>query len=312
MASDNTTLCVYKSYKRKPVEPEKKRSLANVCGVNFIKLRWKKLLNTNIGISGFQHVKLVIAQNAQNINVPTAEWHLNPHTHQPMAEGAADFVPDEMGVGWAYLPDSPFNRVRLAYAELHKNALWDIADEKIKAEIADLAAEIGSSVEHAREMADLEDRKARTQMRVEQSNVKMGIETKSPIEIENAVLERKVAEMEAKKKQKELKEKIANIQREIGMESTVQKQESKGGINEDKPVATALPKDKKVIRKQAKSDVYANIPDLIQSIKEERKEKTGRTQGWAFTERYKKEVQPMVDARMKEIIDEHTNSGVMD
>ena len=299
---DDTTMVIYRGGAgRKPMFPDRKRDLARRCGINFIRLMWKENLTTTIGVSGFQHVKLSLLPKKGGGKEPVAQWHKNEHTLEPMAEGAMDFVPDEMETGFAYLPDSPFNRVRLAYAEIAKNAQWVIDDDKIKEEIFELVTEIKQSIEYKQEVTDQDRERMDVEMRVKENNVKSGIEHKSRIELEVGVLAEKVKELELNEKRDALKKRLAVLQ---------------GNISKDKPVDKKPVVNKKPvgvdssIRKQAKADVYNKYPELIEEIKTAHKEKTGNARGWGWAPEYKDKVEPLVNKRVEEILEENEHSTV--
>lgn len=298
-APDDTTMIIYRG--RKPIPSERKRDLARRCGVNCIRLRWNESLNTITGVSGFQNVRLRVSpKKGGKGSEPTAQWHKNPHTGEPAREGQADFVPDEMGTGWCYLPDSPTNRVTLAYAEIGKNALWEIDEDGVKKEIVELAAEIKQSIQYQNEMLEAEQRRTEVEMRVREHNATTGVERKNKIELENEVLKKKIKELEAAKEREELKKRLAALQGKIG--DTQPKQVD----------VKDAPKDKQAIRKQAKADVYFANKELVDQVKAAQKEATGNTRGWAFSKEYAEKIKPLISKRIKELKgrDEHSTVGV--
>lgn len=327
---DDTTMVIYRG-SRKPIFPERKRDLAKRCGINFIRLVFKESLSTTVGVSGFQHVKLQTQPRKGGGIEPIAQWHQNIYTLKAMAEGSMDFVPDEMGTGHAYLPDSPFNRVQLAYAEIAQNALWTIDDKDIHREICELANEIRESIQFKMEMEALKQKQTEVEMRVKEKNVVTGIEHKKKIEIEVEVLEDRVKEMELINKRENLKNRLVQLQGNLSelsipepVESPLKSEEKPEDnfediafdINEQSLFDEKEISEEQVqannIKKQARTEVHNNNRELIDSIRKKYFEKTGRNRGWAFSPEYRDKVGPLISARIQELKNEHATVGVAD
>jgi hypothetical protein len=341
---DDTTLVIYREG-RKPINPERKRDLARRCGVNFIRLRYKGSISTPIGVSGFQHVKLQSRPRKDGGVEPVAQWHKNIYTNEDMAEGAMDFVPDEMGSAYAYMPDGPFNRVRLAYAQIAGNAVWEIDDnERVKTEIDELANKIRESIQYRIEMEDLRRQSVEVEMRVRERNIKTGIEHKTKLEIEIGVLQEQVKSMELEQKRNELKKRLADLQgfhpelsaqpqAVIPPQTTVrfveapppddlEKPDSSdendnddNDDNDDRESENAEANGEKSrrsvgARRQAKADVHNANSELIEGIKERFFKKTGKRRGWAFSPEYREKIIPLIEQRVMELIDEYTATSV--
>jgi hypothetical protein len=335
---DDTTMVIYRG-SRKPVDPSRKRELAKRCGIDFIKLIYKDNLTTNVGVSGFQHVKIRTQPRKGGGVEPVAQWQLNMYTMQPMAEGSLDFVPDEMGTGIAYLPDSPFNRVRLASAEINNNALWTIDDKDIHRQILKLAEEIKQSIEYQTAVENAERAKTEVDIRVRENNVKVGIEHKSRIEIEIGVLENRVKEMEAAKKRDQLKRRLAELQGNYAeyideQNSTIlensktiepMEAESETSIEHadkiDESVDTILNQDEilpddddiEFLKIRAKTEILNENKELIETVKSKYLKRTGKNRGWGFSPEYQRMIHPLIEKRLKEIIEnEHSTVSVID
>lgn len=335
---DDTTMVIYRG-SRKPVDPSRKRELAKRCGIDFIKLIYKDNLTTNVGVSGFQHVKIRTQPRKGGGVEPVAQWQLNMYTMQPMAEGSLDFVPDEMGTGIAYLPDSPFNRVRLASAEINNNALWTIDDKDIHRQILKLAEEIKQSIEYQTAVEDAERAKTEVDIRVRENNVKVGIEHKSRIEIEIGVLENRVKEMEAAKKRDQLKKRLAELQGNYAEyidneNSTIPENdkpvepittEPETSIEHaddiDESVDTILKQDEilpddddiEFLKIRAKTEILNENKELIEAVKSKYLKRTGKNRGWGFSPEYQTMIHPLIEKRLKEIIEnEHSTVSVID
>jgi hypothetical protein len=335
---DDTTMVIYRG-SRKPVDPSRKRELAKRCGIDFIKLIYKDNLTTNVGVSGFQHVKIRTQPRKGGGVEPVAQWQLNMYTMQPMAEGSLDFVPDEMGTGIAYLPDSPFNRVRLASAEINNNALWTIDDKDIHRQILKLAEEIKQSIEYQTAVENAERAKTEVDIRVRENNVKVGIEHKSRIEIEIGVLENRVKEMEAAKKRDQLKRRLAELQGNYAeyideQNSTIlenskpiepMEAESETNIEHadkiDESVDTILNQDEilpddddiEFLKIRAKTEILNENKELIETVKSKYLKRTGKNRGWGFSPEYQRMIHPLIEKRLKEIIEnEHSTVSVID
>lgn len=322
---DDTTMIIYQS--RNPIDPQRKRDLALRCGVKCIKLRYAGTLSApdgdtqgmTVGISGFQHVKLATQPKKGGGTESVAFWHKNEFTNEPIAEGSMTFVCDEMGSAFAYLPDGAFNRVRLACAEMSHNANWFIEDEKVLAEIRDLANVILTSVEHRIAVENEERMKAETDVVVREKGIISGIHHKSRAEIELEVIKKQIKDLEIEQetavKRKELKERVEALQAakaglvdkpEDSVEKFPENVQTKTGA---KPVEVDA---ENALTKQATAEIYAENSELIDKLKEDRKTATGKTQGWAFTAEYRKTVKPLIENRVKEIKEkrEHSTAGV--
>lgn len=323
---DDTTMVIYRG-SRKPIAPERKRELAKRCGISFIPLIFKGNLTSSVGVSGFQHVKLRSQPRKGGGVEPVAQWHLNIFTNQPMAEGSLDFIPDEMGTGRAYLPDSPFNRVRLAYAEIANNALWIIDDKEIYKEICTLAEEIRNSVEYKKAVEKVESLRTEVEMRVQEQNVKIGVEHKTKMEIEIAVLEKRVKEMEGQQKRDELKRRLKDlaIKAELQQPSITNKAveavlvddtEENNNVNEEAGIDIEdidISPDENTMflyKKRAKTEVHEKYPELIEDIKKKYLERTGKNRGWGFSPEYLTLIEPKIQERLKEIIAENEHATV--
>lgn len=324
---DDTTMVVYRG-SRKPVLPERKRDLARRCGINFIRLMYKENLTSTIGVSGFQHVKLRTQPRKGGGTEPVAQWHVNMFSNKAMAEGAMDFIPDEMGTGWAYLPDSPFNRIRLAYAEIAQNALWTIDDNQIRDEILILANEIKKSIDYQKEMEELKSKQTETLMRVQEKNIKLGVEHKTRLEIEVQVMEKKLEEMELIGRREELKRKIVEFQsnhpevidKKLIPETNKQIQPTiqstpEPEVQEDEVTDNEIIDQNTldIIREKAKLEIHEENKELIESIKEEYLKTTGKNRGWAFSPKYREKILPLIEQRINELKEknEHSTIGVV-
>jgi hypothetical protein len=327
---DDTTMVIYRG-SRKPINPERKRDLAKRCGVDFIRLRYKDRLTTPVGVSGFQHVKLRSQPRKGGGVEPVAQWHQNAFTLQPMAEGSMDFVPDEMGTGVAYLPDSAFNRVRLAYAEIAQNATWDIDDKRTELEIKELANQIRESIEYREKMEELNRAQTEVAMKVKQDGVATGMEHKTRIQIEVGVLEEQVKEMELKKRRDELKKRIAELQgnhpelinnAEDGVDAAEDIKEKEPSPPEDdlSDLLEELAKEdvfeedaerlKDAFKNQAKTEIHNANKELIEQIKKSYFKETGKNRGWVFSSEYRSKIGPLISARLQELINEHTATSI--
>lgn len=335
--ADDTTMVIYRGG-RKPLQPERKRELAKRCGVNFIRLIYKYDISTNVGVSGFQHVKLKSMPRKGGGAEPAAQWHQNIYTHEPMAEGSMDFVPDEMHTGIAYLPDSPFNRVRLAYAEIAKNALWKIDDDSIRREILELANKIQESIEFRQEEERAKQKRIEVDMRVKEKNVAVGIEHKTRLEIEVGVLEDQVKELELVNKREALKKRLSDLQgyhpELVSPLSTspVLQPTPKGSFDEDAATSDTQEEtddnlddivtdeeqsdieqeDRAMLRSRAKTEIHNENQELIETIKGKYLKRTGRNRGWAFSPEYREKIGPLVKARMEKLQNEYATVGVAD
>ena len=301
---DDTKLIIFKS--RRAVRSDRKRDLARQAGVTCIHLIWtggkapdEAFLAAMTSVSGFQAVDLALVPRAGGGYRQVTTWRMNSLTGLPKDEGTCTFVPDEMGVGHAYLPDSPHNRVKLAYAVIGKNALWRIPDDDIRAEIDNLAAEIVESPEYKEAIAIQERKRTETQVRREEMAASGEVIEKKPIELENIVLERKIKELEASRKNRELKDRLKKITGEAEAAEPAQETRKSMGRPVSAPEARAV----------AKAQIYEENADLIQKIKNAYSAEKGSTKGWAMSAGYIQQIRPLVEERLKEILDADKGAG---
>lgn len=306
---DDTTMIIMRGA-RKAIDPEKKRDMARRCGIECIKLRWKGRLTSTIGTSGFQPV-YIMNQPAVSGGVDSvARWAVNEFTNKPLAERSMDFIPDELDVGFAYLPDGPYNRVHLAYAEIAGNAPWEIDDPEVKKNILDLADEIKKSTEFRMEMEELDSKKTEVKIRVQEMGISIGEAVKSRIELQNTVLEEKIRELEqAELREKNLK-RIAELQARVGGGVTSASTEQVKVDAQPVPKKATSVSDAKVLRDRAKAEVYSENHELLDSVKASHMKATGSTKGWAFGPEWRSKIEPLIEKRIKEITEsEHATAG---
>ena len=317
---DNCKLVVWRG--RKFVASDRKRELARQIGVDCILLRWvgssgNELIGTEQAVCGFQHVKLSVIQGEGGISRPRATWDINEETKDARAEGSLDFVPNEMNIGYAWVPDSAFNRVRLAVAEIHQNALWVIEDEQTRQEIQEIAKEIVKDPEYIEALRQLELKKTRAQIGRQHLVATGQIDERNPIELENLVLERKLKEVEAKKIHRDLKARLRKAMLELGgsededapqtadapkpTQHVAQKPASpvakKAG-----PKRAKLKKGDSMLRAEAREAVYRENPEVIAEAKRLCQEQQGKATGWAMTSFYREQVLPLINARYEELM----------
>lgn len=298
VSPDDTTMIILPG--KKPVEPQKKRDLALRCGVRCIKLRFKGQLTSTIGVSGFQPVKIMTQPRPGGGIDSVAVWAINEWTKEPVAERTMEFVPDEMDTGYAYLPDGPFNRVRLAYAEIAKNALWEIEDESVRKEILDLADEIKKSPEYRAECEEADRLATDVKVRVQERGIIAGEAQKSKIELTNKVLSEKIKELE----QQELREKnlkrLAELQARVGkIEPTTET--TTVLLKQTEAPVTPKKINAKEIRNRAKAEIYSENAELLDSVKAAHLAATGKNKGWGWSTEYRDKIEPLIENRIKEI-----------
>jgi hypothetical protein len=103
-------------------------------GVKSIELQWNGLLNTDVTICGFESWRVSVIKDAKT----GVKQHLMAN---PQRDGFLTFYPDKLGMSFAWLVDSPYNRRMLAGSRYDKR--WTIVDKKIEKEIFALADEMG-------------------------------------------------------------------------------------------------------------------------------------------------------------------------
>lgn len=116
-----------------------KRELAESYGVKFIKLKHiDGFGNTDKAAIGFQNVTIVVRETGNGRRFVDTVYSKN-RLGNDCSSGSLRFVPDKMGELIAYLPDTSFNRNKLASALYAGNSPYRIVDPEIDAEIDKLA-----------------------------------------------------------------------------------------------------------------------------------------------------------------------------
>jgi len=273
------------SRRRKVTTDEQKRDVAATLGIGFIKLEFTEMeyLRTQISTQGFQAVTISVRQQGQRtVRVPS--WSQS-EDGRPCAKGELVFRPDELNRGIAYLPDSPFNRRKLASAISGKNALWHIVDDAIRSEVEELASVWEKDPEVIRALEYIEQ--VRTEVRVAKEEQKrQGEFGTSPIDSELLVYEQKIAELEKTQKLEELKQRYQKLIKSQG--STVVEE---SGIPSPEKPKTSLAE---AVANRVKEEVYAEKADLIARLKAD------KPRGWARSSEYRQEIQPEIDRRIAE------------
>jgi len=125
------------------VNDEMKKQYADACKINLIKLVHSSGFGQDggdISISGFQHVNIKTGE-ANGKKTFVARWAKDQEGNATCVGRALVFEPDRVtGQMLAYLPDSEFNRNKLARCYYH-GADWTIAEPGIEAEIKKMADE---------------------------------------------------------------------------------------------------------------------------------------------------------------------------
>lgn len=273
---------------RKKISDQQKRELFEMYGGKFIKLRHHTTIEygkNEHSVNGFRPVYLSIVERGGKRSAHM-EWHTNQNG-EPSADHQLTFYGDQFGVGFAYLPDDPdgYNRKKLASAKLGVVQQWDIFDEKIDAEINDLAKQIKASPEYRKKLEEIERIKTEERVRRQQSSNLGDHSQLNAVDSENLVLENRIKELEAKKRNEELRKKLEELESEAVDEA----------VSEDAGVDKALIKE---VRDQVKAEVWEEHKDLIEELKLKGK-------GWQFSKEYVEIVKPEIDR----LLSERLNSG---
>lgn len=260
--------------------PEQKVASAATAGIKFIRLRhneWCEPNSNSRTTNGFQPVSVsVVVRGNKPERIVT--WKKNER-NEDCADHQLAFIGDDFGVGYAMLPDSPFNRRKLAMAELGENALWTIDDECIAAEIKQLSEQLRNDPAVVEANRQIEE--ARTQERIRRANAaKPGDkleESSQQTTIE--VLRNRIRELEGTRELEELRAKLKTLEEKSSYEKA------------DKDA-----KDQKVdeLREQIKAEVLAEKAELVARLREE------KPNGWHLTGIYRTEIGAEIERRLLE------------
>ena len=208
--TDNCSLVVFPG--DNAIADDRKRELAENSGIKLYRLRYKEYIETrhSLNFQGFQNVKIITNSVGKKRFTQIVEMK-HPVTQKPWANAALRFVGDDLGVGYAWIPDLPLNRVKLAAAL--DNSFWVIEDKEYLEKIKKLAAEIKESSEYKDAMDKIERMQDQIRMKNDADAKNGGNLEISALEAENHLLEKKIYELEAAKRHKELKEKLERLKK---------------------------------------------------------------------------------------------------
>ena len=260
---------------RKAVTQEKRRQLASIANVRFIKLIHKEICSTTRSVMGFQSVTITSYNRAGGRHVQAA-WNKQQGVDGELMDapkGELVFMPDEFQQGIGYLPDSPYNRNKLSAT--FYNGLWNVADERTREELRPLA-----------------DRMREEDKLIEKSK-RVGVF----IDTEKSVLA---------KENKDLMDRIKNLEE---MQDVKPFTPPKPISNMPQVEAVISPerqlKDDKIftsLKKQAKTQVYDEMCERVSEIKQALVDKNGHDRGWAATDEYKAELAPVIEERTRALL----------
>jgi hypothetical protein len=259
-----------------------KRDIAKLATppVKFIKLLFKKDLSTNdsVGVTGFQSVTIITQQNNRTSKTLIPVWSTD-QSGNAVSNGVMTFIGDEMGIGVAYLPDSPYNRRKLAVALLNNNAVWDIADPEIEQELWQRANEIKTEPYYLSKLKEVSER--REQQKMLNKSLTTGTSDEM-VDAELAVLSKKLKDLKTQ-------EEIERIRAEIA------EYEKKQGIYIEKPKEKVeRSEDDQKIYDEAKKEVYEEKKKTIGIMKH------NNPHTWSSTKEYRKHIKPEI---IKKIIE---------
>lgn len=265
---------VYIKGNRKANTDEQKRELAGIAGVKFVKLRALQRVfgNSGFGIQGFQNVTINSGEEGGRVRVRAiySKRYNRNGEHVDCSRGKLRFVGDTFNVGYAYVPDTPYNRRKLA--SCYYDAPYEIADEKVNTEVELVAKELFAEAQQKQEQEEVE-RDYRAELEDKQSEVE-----KLREELERA-----------KKREKYKPDPVTSNIKESDRESTPEQQE------EDRKIYGRT-------KQKAKYSVYNENKNLVEEMKKEQMKNNGTTRGWTMTKSYKKNIEPKVKSKTVEIL----------
>lgn len=200
--------------KNKKYTRERKLADAKRMGVELIELEWLEPLNTTISVEGFQSVTCNRQRRLGGDRRLASQltWHKNGY-NEDAPNGTLVFYPDDMEYGRAYLPDSPYNRRKLAVGLLGPIQQWRIVDEATLNRIQRLADAIEASTEYQEELQRLRDARIANEIRKEEAARSGDPLASSRVMQENAVLKKRLETLKANEENERLRVMVAKLER---------------------------------------------------------------------------------------------------
>jgi hypothetical protein len=124
---------------------EQKRSIAQQYGVKFIRLTTKNPINTEYRELPWQTVRIAREAIGKKVSINLI-WSVG-RNGDAKGDGALEFVPNAFGMGEAFVPDSPYNRIKIAACIYARNEAWTIDDPAIRKEIDKIVREMENDPE---------------------------------------------------------------------------------------------------------------------------------------------------------------------
>lgn len=273
---------------------DKKLETAKRCGINLVELEWLEPISTTISVEGFQSVECAITRRPNSRRMQqVVDWRKNEFGDD-VPYGQLTFIPDELEIGRAWMPDSPYNRRMLAIDKLGPVHQWQILDKGFNAEIDKLAKLIEESEEFQRALKDLEERRLQVEIELEESARTGGPESRGRMLQEQKALERRIEELEAAKRVKELKAKIAAL--EAGEKEPMTSEEIDTRARREYTDAEI-----KKLRREIANEVYEENAQFVEELK-------AQYSKWYLSPPYRDKLKPIIEDRLQKRL-EGSNVG---
>lgn len=254
-------------------------------------------INTNGAhdVTGFQEAIMQIGTSSNGKRRLRAFPATDPDTGEPFDNGSCCFVPDDMGIAVGYIPDFPFNRVRLACHMDSNIQLWRIIDDKVREEVEQLKEEIVRSKEHLENLKRQEMGKLEIAKYVRERALRREHREMTDAELEAEYLKQQLRELRAKEEVKNLRKEYSQLLGDIEITEDGEV-ETKEGAEVKKVIERPLTKKGKIdYRAMAQKIVYDKNAELVQKLKAQAYAKRGDDSGWSKMKEYKEIIEPAVD-----------------
>jgi G:T/U-mismatch repair DNA glycosylase len=294
----NTSLLIVSGRKNIPDDQKRQLALSVEPPIKCIPLMYVEngndVTNTPRDIHGFQCVYLQVRRGNNGRRIFSAQFSKDDDGND-CAKHKLVFEPDEFDRGIAYLPDTPFNRRKLVSAASGKNQIWKILDDKIRDEVEEESQKWEKRPDVVRSISKIKAKQAALLERVKLAEQKKETQGHREFREQLASITDALKALGASAQVQMLEKQLADLKSRIA-----------SGGGEDQPVVATEDVSKKgdeeaddpgleEIKKIARREIYIEKKDLIDEIKKE------TPQAWAFSGRYRSEVQPLIDRRVAEL-----------
>lgn len=271
---------------------ESKLELAESFGIPLIQLKLTKFGDSEVGVQGFQSVSIERTR-ASNGRASVIATYYKDKAGNDGPNGSLAFLPNQFGEMFAWVPDSPFNRMVLASCVLGADVngfpvQWEIVNDKIRGEIEALAETMKQGV--AFKKGEEAVRKARKDNERQISSKHLSSMPESQRTMQT-MLETLISAVGAMStiQATALKEKLVEAQSlavDVLGKKPTKEQAEKPSDREERETAE--------VRNTIRDEVYEDLEDVIANLKE----RYGNR--WAQTTEYKQQILSEIEKRYAE------------